>query len=76
MQKMRNYIKEMKMQWITVNGPRTYVGHYQDLYDSMQTPTIYILDEKKKIIGKKLPAEKLEDFFINYEKHHTNTGLN
>jgi thiol-disulfide isomerase/thioredoxin len=76
MQKMRDYIKEMKMQWITVNGPRTYVGHYQDLYDSMQTPTIYILDEKKKIIGKKLPAEKLEDFFINYEKYHTNTGLN
>jgi len=76
MQKMRDYIKEMKMQWITVNGPRTYVGHYQDLYDSMQTPTIYILDEKKKIIGKKLPAEKLEDFFINYEKYHPNTGLN
>lgn len=76
MQKMRDYIKEMKMQWITVNGPRTYVGHYQDLYDSMQTPTIYILDEKKRIIGKKLPAEKLEDFFINYEKFHPNKGLN
>lgn len=76
MQKMRDYIKEMKMQWITVNGPRTYVGHYQDLYDSMQTPTIYILDEKKKIIGKKLPAEKLEDFLVNYEKFHPNKGLN
>jgi peroxiredoxin len=69
-QKMKDYIKEMKMQWITVNGPRTYVGHYQDLYDSMTTPTIYILDDKKRIIAKKLPAEKLEEFFTNYEKFH------
>jgi len=58
------------MQWITVIGPRTYVGHYQDLYDSQTTPTIYILDDKKKIIGKKLPVDKLEEFFVNYEKFH------
>ncbi|HEX5170367.1 MAG TPA: thioredoxin-like domain-containing protein, partial [Cyclobacteriaceae bacterium] len=70
MQAMRDYIKEMKMQWITVNGPRTYVGHYQDLYDSQTTPTIYVLDDKKKIIAKKLPTEKLEEFFVNYEKYH------
>jgi thiol-disulfide isomerase/thioredoxin len=69
-QKMRDYIREMKMPWITVNGPRTYVGPYQDLYDAIQTPSLFILNEKKKIIAKKIPTEKLEDFFINYEKHH------
>lgn len=68
--KMADYIKEMKMSWITVNGPRTYVGPYQDLYDSVQTPTLYVLDEKKKIIAKKIPVEKLEEFLANYEKHH------
>jgi glutaredoxin len=68
MAKMRNYIKEMNMNWITVNGPRTYVGHYQDLYDAITTPTLYILDQRKKIIGKKIPAEKLEEFFTNYER--------
>jgi thiol-disulfide isomerase/thioredoxin len=68
MLKMRNYIKEMKMPWITVNGPRTYVGPYQDHYDANTTPSLYILDDKKKIIGKKVPAEKLEEFFTNYEK--------
>ncbi|SHG44542.1 Thioredoxin-like [Chryseolinea serpens] len=68
MAKMRNYIKEMKMPWITVNGPRTYVGPYQDHYDANTTPSLYILDDKKKIIGKKIPAEKLEDFFTHYEK--------
>ncbi|MBX2962339.1 MAG: DUF5106 domain-containing protein [Cyclobacteriaceae bacterium] len=68
MQKMRDYIKTMNMKWITVNGPRTYVGSYHDLYDAMTTPTLYILDDKKKIIGKKLPVDRLEDFFTNYEK--------
>lgn len=73
--KMADYIKEMKMTWITVNGPRTYVGPYQDLYDSVQTPTLYVLDEKKKIIAKKIPVEKLEEFLANYEKYHRNGQL-
>jgi len=74
MAKMRDYIKEMNTKWITVNGPRTYTGPYGDLYDAVTTPSLYILDEKKKIIGKKVPIEKLDDFFTNYEKfqkHHT-----
>jgi thiol-disulfide isomerase/thioredoxin len=68
MQKMRDYIKEMNMKWITVNGPRTYVGPYQDLYDAATTPSLYVLDNKKKIIGKKIPIEKLEDFLAHYER--------
>ena len=68
MAKMRDYIKEMNMKWITVNGPRTYVGPYQDLYDAITTPSLYVLDSKKKIIGKKIPADKLEEFLIHYEK--------
>lgn len=72
MAKMRDYIKEMKMPWITVNGPRTYVGPYQDHYDAMTTPTLYVLDNRKKIIGKKIPAEKLEDFLTHYEKVEKN----
>lgn len=68
MVKMRDYVKEMKMKWITVNGPRTYVGPYQDLYDASTTPTLYVLDNQKKIIGKKIPAEKLEEFLMQYER--------
>lgn len=68
MVKMRDYIKDMNMKWITVNGPRTYVGPYQDLYDANTTPTLYVLDNQKKIIGKKIPAEKLEDFLTQYER--------
>jgi thiol-disulfide isomerase/thioredoxin len=68
MQKMKDFMKEMKTKWITVNGPRTYVGAYADLYDSNTTPTLYILDNKKKIIGKKIPVDKVEDFLTQYEK--------
>lgn len=68
MVKMRDYIRNMKMNWITVNGPRTYVGSYHDLYDAFTTPTLYLLDRKKKIIAKKIPIEKLDEFLMNYTK--------
>ena len=61
-------MKEMKMNWITVNGPRSYVGQYNKLYYAETTPSLYILDDKKKIIAKGLPVDKLEDFFTNYER--------
>lgn len=66
--KMKNYIKEFNMKWITVNGPRSYIGSYHDYYDAITTPSLYILDDKKKIIAKKIPIEKMEEFFVNFEK--------
>jgi len=69
--KMRDYIKTMNMKWITVNGPRTYVGSYQDLYDAITTPSLFVIDTKRKIIAKKVPADKLEEFFTQYEKFHS-----
>jgi peroxiredoxin len=70
MAKMKDYIRDMKIPFTVVNGPRTYVGPYQDHYDAITTPSLFIIDNKKKIIAKKIPAEKLEDFFIQYEKYH------
>jgi len=75
LQKMKDYIKEMKMPWITVNGPRSYVGSYQKLYDAQQTPTVYIIDNKKKIIAKKPPIEKLEEFLTHYEMSLKRKGI-
>ena len=68
MQKMRDYIKEMKMTWITVNGPRSYVGQYAKLYYAETTPSLYVPDDKKKIIAKGLPVTQLEDFLTNHER--------
>lgn len=66
--KMKKYIQETQMTWINVNGMRSYSGDYRDLYDAITTPSVFILDSRKKIIGKKIAADDLETFFINYEK--------
>lgn len=71
MVKMKKYIDDMNMNWITVNGPRTITEPYQKLYDAMTTPTIYILDKDKKIIAKKLPADRLDEFLTRYESLET-----
>jgi thiol-disulfide isomerase/thioredoxin len=69
MKEMRDFIKEFKTTWITVNGPRSYLKqHYSQLYFAETTPTLYILDEKKIIIAKKLPVKQVDDFLSRYEK--------
>ncbi len=68
MVKMRNYIKDMKFSWTTVNGPRSYSGSLYSHYYAEMTPMIYILDTRRKIIAKGLPVDRLEEFLSNYEK--------
>lgn len=73
--KMSTYVKDMKIDhWINVNGPRTYTVHYKNLYDAETTPTIYLLDEKKKIIAKKIAVAKLEELIANHEKAQSLNG--
>ncbi len=69
MVKMKKFIKDFKTPWITVNGPRTYLPkHYSEFYHAETTPAVYILDNRHKIIAKKLPVKQLEDFFTKHEK--------
>jgi hypothetical protein len=68
MAKMRDFVKEFKTKWTTVNGPRSYVGPVQNHYDAQTTPALYILDNRKKIIAKKLPVDRIEDFLMQYER--------
>ena len=65
---MKKYIKEKMTNWINVNGPRTYTRNYHDLYDIYSTPVIYLLDEKKKIIAKRLLTDQLIAFIEKYDK--------
>jgi len=67
MQKMSNYIEEMGLQnWTNTNGTRTYGLSYQEVYDAYTTPTIYILNEDKEIIAKKVAADQLEEVLSKY----------
>ncbi len=69
MKEMKEFIKDFKTPWITVNGPRSYLKqHFSKLYYAELTPTVYILDEKKKIIARRIDVEQIEGFIENYEK--------
>lgn len=69
MKEMKDFIKDFKTPWITVNGPRTYnKQHFSKLYYAELTPTVYVLDSKKKIIARRIDVEQIDDFIENYEK--------
>lgn len=69
MVKMNDYIEEMGLQsWVNTNGTRTYGIRYLDVYDAYTTPTIYLLNENKEIIAKKIAASQLSEAIANYEK--------
>ena len=69
LQEIKKFTEEMKTTWVTVSGPRSYIkSHYSKLYFVISTPTIYIIDEKKKIIARKLAVHQLEEFLRNYER--------
>ncbi len=67
--KWKNSIKKKNMPWINVDGPRTLTGDYHEQYDIISTPVIYLLDRKKEIIAKRIPADKVGSFIENYLKH-------
>ncbi len=70
--KWKNFLKEFKIkQWINVNGTRSATENYHDLYDIISTPTIYLLDENKKILAKRLGSKQLEEFIErDYKRKH------
>jgi thiol-disulfide isomerase/thioredoxin len=46
--------------WMNVWNPYEY--KYKELYDISSTPVLIILDKDKKIIGKRLAPEQIEEF--------------
>jgi len=61
----KKYIKENKLDWINVYDPYYQTG-FKKTYDIYSTPVIYILDENKKIIAKRLDVEQI-DGLIEHE---------
>jgi len=65
-----DFVNEHRMyDWINAWSPYSY--EYKDLYDVYSTPIIYILDENKKIIAKRISPEQITEI-INFE---TKKGL-
>ncbi len=59
----KSYVVEHRLPWLNVSGYRSVIGNYHKLYDIYSTPTIYVLDEKKNIIAKKILTKQIEELF-------------
>ncbi|MCK5856528.1 MAG: DUF4369 domain-containing protein [Bacteroidales bacterium] len=61
--KWKKSIKTFKIEsWINVDGPRSLTPNYHDLYDIISTPVIYLLDDKKRILAKRLSDAQVHSF--------------
>jgi thiol-disulfide isomerase/thioredoxin len=61
-----DFIEEHELyDWINVYDPYNRTN-FRDLYDIYSTPTVYVLDKNKKIIGKRIGIEQLPGF-IEYQ---------
>jgi peroxiredoxin len=68
MVKWKKFILTNKLDWINVNGTRSITRDYHDLYNISMTPTLFVLDEKKYIIAKRLKSDQLIPFLENFDK--------
>ena len=60
-EKWKGYVSSNNLTFL--NGADPYVrSNFRYEYDIRTTPTVYILDENKTIVGKKIDIEKIPDF--------------
>lgn len=57
----KKYIREHRLPWINVHDPN-HETNFRKFYDVYSTPVVYLLDENKKIVAKRLSVEQLRDF--------------
>jgi thiol-disulfide isomerase/thioredoxin len=62
----KNYIRDNRLDWINVSDLYNQTS-FRNYYDIYSTPVIYLLDERKRIIAKRLDPEKLAEFIENIE---------
>ncbi|WP_447639815.1 MULTISPECIES: redoxin domain-containing protein [Chitinophagaceae] len=76
-QAWKSFIREHNLgEWTNVmqtkeereSDAKKQIPNYRQLYDVTQTPTIYLLDDKKRIIAKKLTVQQLDNLIDEKEK--------
>jgi peroxiredoxin len=59
--KWKKYIKVQKLNWVNLADPNMQ-SNFRYEYNIETTPLLYILDDKKNIIAKKLDVDQVEEF--------------
>lgn len=70
--KWKKFIKDEKLDWVNVNDYQRTTD-FRTYYDVYSTPVVYLLDENKTIIAKRLTPEQIEDFLRNWYKEQGKT---
>jgi peroxiredoxin len=66
-EKWKKFIKEKQLNFINVHDK--YKQYFlRELYDIYSTPVIYLLDENKRIKGKRMDVDQLDGFIEHLEK--------
>lgn len=63
----KKFIRDNKLDWINVSDLYNQTN-FRSYYDIYSTPVIYLLDEQKHIIAKRLDTDKIRDFIENDTK--------
>lgn len=60
----REFIKEHNLDWINVTDNTTdaFLNNFREVYDIFSTPVIYVLDENKTIITKRISETQLDEW--------------
>lgn len=64
---MKKFIRDNKLKWINVSDLYNNTN-FRNYYDIYSTPVIYLFDDQKRIIAKRLDTDKVRDFIENEEK--------
>jgi len=67
----KEFIEQKELDWVNVNGNLSLSGDYHRLYDIYSTPVIYLLDEQKAIIAKRISASQLPAVINRHKKGKT-----
>lgn len=63
----RKYLAENKHKWFSVFDPNNE-SNFRYFYDIYSTPVVYLLNEKKEIIAKRLSTDQIVDLINNTER--------
>jgi thiol-disulfide isomerase/thioredoxin len=63
----KKFIIDNKLKWINVSDLYNN-SNFRNYYDIYSTPVIYLLDDKKRIIAKRLDTEKVSEFISHEEE--------
>lgn len=63
----KKFIRDNNLKWINVSDLYNNTN-FRNYYDIYSTPVIYLLDDQKRIIAKRLDTDKIRDFISNSDK--------